>query len=203
MVMVKQVARARASAVLQPVGRTLAGWGVSPDVITVLGTVFVVIGAVGFVARGQELIGTVIVAFSVLTDMLDGAVARARGGGSTWGAFLDSTLDRIADGAIFVSLVYWLAGSAHRPATAVAAGFVAVSAFVISYAKARAESLGFTCNVGIAERTTRLLVAGTGTFLDSLGVPYALDLALWTLAGLCVITVGQRLHTVRQQTRPR
>jgi CDP-diacylglycerol--glycerol-3-phosphate 3-phosphatidyltransferase len=201
MVMVKQLARARASAVLQPIGRTLAGWGISPDVITVLGTVCVVVGAVGFVARGEELIGTIIVAVSVLTDMLDGAVARARGGGSAWGAFLDSTLDRVADGAIFVSLVYWLAGSAHRPATAIAAGIVAVSAFVISYAKARAESLGFTCDVGIAERTVRLLIGGAGTFLDSLGVPYALDLALWSLAGLCVITVGQRLRAVRQQAR--
>jgi CDP-diacylglycerol--glycerol-3-phosphate 3-phosphatidyltransferase len=201
MVMVKQLARARVSAALEPVGRTLAGWGVSADVVTVLGTVGVVTGAVGFVARGHELAGTVIVALSVLTDMVDGAVARARGGGSRWGAFLDSTLDRVADAAIFVSLVYWLAGSAHRPLTALAAGLCAVGATVISYAKARAEGLGLRCDVGIAERTVRLLIGGTGTLLDSLGVPFALDLALWTLAGLCAVTVAQRLHTVWAQTR--
>jgi CDP-diacylglycerol--glycerol-3-phosphate 3-phosphatidyltransferase len=196
--MLNVLARARLSVVLDPVGRFLAKAGVSPDVITVLGTVGVVVGSVGFVARGQLLVGMMIITVSVLTDMLDGAVARARGGGSRWGALLDSTMDRIADGAAFGSLAFWLA-STGRTATAAAAMLCLVGAFTVSYVKARAEGLGFSCDVGIAERTERLLVAGAGAILETLGVPYALDVALWVLAALCLVTVGQRLQAVRRQ----
>jgi CDP-diacylglycerol--glycerol-3-phosphate 3-phosphatidyltransferase len=196
--MLNVLARARISAVLEPVGRSLARAGVSPDVITVLGTVGVVVGAVGFAARGHLLLGLVIVTVSVLTDMLDGAVARARGGGTPWGALLDSSMDRIADGAIFASVAFWLATSG-RPVSAAAALMCLVGAFTVSYVKARAEGLGFRCDVGIAERTERLLVVGAGAILSMLGVPYALEVSLWVLVALCVITIGQRLYAVRRQ----
>jgi CDP-diacylglycerol--glycerol-3-phosphate 3-phosphatidyltransferase len=191
-------ARARLSAVLDPVGRTLARAGVSPDVITVLGTIGVVVGAAGFAARGHLLLGLVIVTVSVLTDMLDGAVARARGGGTPWGALLDSSMDRIADGAVFASVAFWLATSG-RPVSAAAALLCLVGAFTVSYVKARAEGLGFECNVGIAERTERLLVVGAGAILSMLGVQYALEVSLWVLAALCAITIGQRLYVVHRQ----
>ncbi|HEV7823849.1 MAG TPA: CDP-alcohol phosphatidyltransferase family protein [Mycobacteriales bacterium] len=196
--MLNVLARARLSVVLDPIGRFLARAGVSPDAITVLGTVGVVAAALWFVPRGQLLTGMIVVTVLVLTDMLDGAVARARGGGSKWGALLDSSMDRIADGAIFGSVAYWLAVSG-RDASAVAAMLCLVGAFTVSYVKARAEGLGFTCNVGIAERTERLLVIGGGALLSVLGVPYALDVALWVLATLCAVTVGQRLYAVRRQ----
>jgi CDP-diacylglycerol--glycerol-3-phosphate 3-phosphatidyltransferase len=196
--MLNVLARARISAVLEPVGRSLARAGVSPDVITVLGTVGVVVGAVGFAARGHLLLGLVIVTVSVLTDMLDGAVARARGGGTPWGALLDSSMDRIADGAIFASVAFWLATSG-RPVSAAAALMCLVGAFTVSYVKARAEGLGFRCDVGIAERTERLIVVGAGAILSMLGVPYALEVSLWVLVALCVITIGQRLYAVRRQ----
>jgi CDP-diacylglycerol--glycerol-3-phosphate 3-phosphatidyltransferase len=196
--MLNVLARARLSVVLDPIGRFLARAGVSPDAITVLGTVGVVTAALWFVPRGQLLTGMIVVTVLVLTDMLDGAVARARGGGSKWGALLDSSMDRIADGAIFGSVAYWLAVSG-RDASAVAAMLCLVGAFTVSYVKARAEGLGFTCNVGIAERTERLLVIGGGALLSVLGVPYALDVALWVLATLCAVTVGQRLYAVRRQ----
>jgi CDP-diacylglycerol--glycerol-3-phosphate 3-phosphatidyltransferase len=196
--MLNVLARARLSVVLDPIGRFLARAGVSPDAITVLGTVGVVAAALWFVPRGQLLTGMIVVTVLVLTDMLDGAVARARGGGSKWGALLDSSMDRIADGAIFGSVADWLAVSG-RDASAVAAMLCLVGAFTVSYVKARAEGLGFTCNVGIAERTERLLVIGGGALLSVLGVPYALDVALWVLATLCAVTVGQRLYAVRRQ----
>jgi CDP-diacylglycerol--glycerol-3-phosphate 3-phosphatidyltransferase len=196
--MLNVLARARLSVVLDPIGRFLARAGVSPDVITILGTVGVVAAALWFVPRGQLLAGLGVVTVLVLTDMLDGAVARARGGGSKWGALLDSTMDRIADGAIFGSVAYWLA-TEDRHASAVAALLCLVGAFTVSYVKARAEGLGFSCNVGIAERTERLLVIGAGALLTVFGVPHALDVALWVLAVLCVVTVGQRLYAVRRQ----
>jgi CDP-diacylglycerol--glycerol-3-phosphate 3-phosphatidyltransferase len=157
-----------------------------------------VAAALWFVPRGQLLAGMIVVTLLVLTDMLDGAVARARGGGTKWGALLDSTMDRIADGAIFGSVAYWLA-TEDRHASAAAAVVCLVGAFTVSYVKARAEGLGFTCNVGIAERTERLLVIGFGALLSVLGVPYAFDVALWVLAALCAVTVGQRLYEVRRQ----
>ena len=196
--MLNVLARARLSVVLDPIGRVLARAGASPDLITIVGTVGVVVGAVGFVARGHLLTGMIIVTVSVLTDMLDGAVARARGGGSAWGALLDSTMDRIADGAAFGSLAFWLART-DRPAAAAAALLCLMGAFTVSYVKARAEGLGLRCDVGIAERTERLLVAGAGAILSLFGVPYALEAGLWVLVVLCIITVGQRLHAVRRQ----
>jgi CDP-diacylglycerol--glycerol-3-phosphate 3-phosphatidyltransferase len=198
--MLNVLARATVSRVLDPIGAALARAGVSPDAVTVAGTAAVVAGSVLFVARGELLIGMIVVTLSVLTDMLDGAIARARGRTSRWGAFLDSTMDRIADCTIFASLAFWLAGDG-RPREAAAALCCLVLGVVVSYAKARAEGLGLTCNVGIAERTERLLVAGFGALLEVAGVPHALEAGLWVLAVLAVVTIGQRFHTVWQQTR--
>lgn len=192
--------RARLARVLDPVGGALVRVGISPDVVTVLGTVGVLAGTIGFVARGHLLVGTLIVAVSVLTDMLDGAMARARGRPGKFGAFLDSTMDRIADGAIFGSLAYWL-GTTGRPVPAAAALVCLVAGQVVSYARARAEGLGISCTVGLAERTERLIVAGVGGLLGGLGVPYVLAGALWVLAVLSTVTVFQRMAHVYRQAR--
>jgi len=197
--MLNVLARARISRVLDPIGAALARAGVSPDVVTVAGTVGVLIGSLGFVARGELLIGTLIVTISVLTDMLDGAIARARGTSSKWGAFLDSTMDRIADGAAFGSLAFWLAIEGRKSAAA-AALLCLVAGVIVSYAKARAEGLGLRCDVGIAERSERLIIAGVGALLEIAGVPYGLEVVLWLLTALAVFTVGQRVHVVWQQT---
>jgi CDP-diacylglycerol--glycerol-3-phosphate 3-phosphatidyltransferase len=200
MPMLNVLARATLSRVLDPLGATLHRAGVSPDVVTVLGTLAVMAGSVLFVARGELLIGMIIVTLSVLTDMVDGAIARARGTTSKWGAFLDSTMDRIADGTIFASLAFWLAGDGQASAAA-AALCCLVLGVVVSYAKARAEGLGLTCNVGFAERTERLLIAGFGAVLEVSGVRHALEAGLWVLAVLAVVTIGQRFRAVWQQTR--
>jgi CDP-diacylglycerol--glycerol-3-phosphate 3-phosphatidyltransferase len=200
MPMLNVLARARISRVLDPIGSGLHRAGVSPDVVTVAGTVCVVAASIGFVARGHLLLGIIAVTLSVCTDMLDGAIARARGTASRWGAFLDSTMDRVADCTIFACLAYWLAG-AGRPGAAAAALTCLVLGVVVSYAKARAEGLGLKCNVGIAERSERLIVAGLGAIGEVAGLRYSLAVSLWLLAVLALITVGQRFHTVWQQTR--
>ncbi|WP_018350157.1 phosphatidylinositol phosphate synthase [Longispora albida] len=192
--------RAGAARVLDPVGAALVRAGVSPNTVTVAGTAGVLIGCLGFVTRGHILTGLIIVTLSCLTDLVDGAMARAKGGGSTFGAFLDSTMDRVADGAIFGSLAFWL-GTQDRPWAAGAALLALVLGQVVSYAKARAEGLGMTCNVGVAERPERLILIGIGG-LGSMAWPWFMDGALWLLAVLSLITVWQRMaHVYRQATR--
>ncbi len=194
------VSRTHLARVIEPVGRSLVRAGVSADAVTILGTLGVLVGCLGFVVRGQLLAGLVIVTLSVLTDMLDGAVARAGGGSSRFGAFLDSTMDRLSDGVIFGSLAWWLAVT-DRYAAAAAALLCLVSGQLVSYARARSEGLGIPCEVGLAERSERLVLLGIGAVVWLAGVAYAFDVALWLLAGLSLITVGQRIRHVWRSTR--
>ncbi|NVI90287.1 phosphatidylinositol phosphate synthase [Actinomadura sp. BRA 177] len=184
--------------VLTPVGQAVARTGVSPNAITVIGTVGVAAGALVLFPRGEFFWGTMVITAFVLFDMLDGAVARVTGKISKFGAFLDSTMDRVADAAIFAGLMIGLYRGGQEPLAGVAL-YCLVSGVVVSYAKARAEGLGYTCNVGIAERAERLIVALVAAGLDGLGVPYVLAVALWALAALSTITVGQRFATVYAQ----
>jgi CDP-diacylglycerol--glycerol-3-phosphate 3-phosphatidyltransferase len=194
------VSRVHLARAIEPVGRWLVRIGVSADAVTVVGTMGVLVGCLGFVVRGQLLAGLVIVTLSVLTDMLDGAVARAGGGSSRFGAFLDSTMDRLSDGVIFGSLAFWLAVTG-RDVPAAAALLCLISGQLVSYAKARSESLGIQCDVGLAERSERLVLVGLGAVLWLAGVSYALEVALWLLAALSLVTVGQRIWRVWQATR--
>ncbi len=194
--------RAGVARVFGPVARGLLRLGVSPDAVTLAGTAGVLVGAIGFGARGHLVAGTVIVTLAAFTDLVDGQMARQQGRQGKFGAFLDSTMDRVADGAIFGSVAYWL-GTQHRPAAAAAALICLVAGQVVSYAKARAEGLGMTANVGLAERAERLILIGVGGLAAGLFWKYALDIALWVLAVLSVITVVQRVLTVRRQDRER
>lgn len=183
-----------------PLAARLLRAGVSPDAVTLLGTLGVVAGSLAFLARGMLLTGTVVVFFSVLTDMVDGAMARERGTVSRFGAWLDSTCDRVADAAVFSSLAWWFTGAGDdRPLAAVAL-FCLVAGVVVSYEKARAEGLGMSCDVGLAERSERLVLVLGGTFAVGLGAPgVILTVALWLLAAATTITVGQRALEVRRQ----
>jgi CDP-diacylglycerol--glycerol-3-phosphate 3-phosphatidyltransferase len=197
------VTKAGVLRVVDPVARALLRAGVSPDVVTVAGTVGVVVAAVGLATRGHLVIAAFVITAFALTDMLDGAMARARGTTSRFGALLDSTMDRIADSAIFGSLAYWIAitPQPRQHALLAAALICLIAGQVVSYVKARAEGLGLEANVGIAERTERLLIIGLGGLAWGLHIPYALDVALWLLAVLSVITVGQRMVHVYRQAR--
>jgi CDP-diacylglycerol--glycerol-3-phosphate 3-phosphatidyltransferase len=185
--------------VVGPLAARLLRLGVTPDMVTVAGVVGAVAGALALVARGHFFWGGVVVTVFVLTDALDGTMARLRGPAGSWGAFLDSTLDRIADAAIFCALVIWYAGRGDSTVLLAVSLFCLVAGVVTSYAKARAEGLGMTCNVGIAERAERLILVLAGIILTGVGLDVALPIALWLLAAASAVTVGQRLVEVHRQ----
>jgi len=194
--------RAGMGRVFDPIARALLRAHISPDAVTVAGTVGVVAAAIWFGARGHLVAGAFVVTLFTFTDLVDGSMARQSGRTGRFGAFLDSTMDRVADGAVFGSVAYWLATQGRHSAL-VAALICLVSGQVVSYAKARAEGLGMTANVGVAERFERLLLVGLGGLATGFGWRYGIDVALWLLAVLSVITVGQRVVHVRRQDRQR
>jgi CDP-diacylglycerol--glycerol-3-phosphate 3-phosphatidyltransferase len=199
--MLASQARPQIQRLLDPLGRKLAKSGLSPDVVTVVGTLGVSGTAIGFFSQGIFFWGTLAITLFVFSDMLDGLIARARGRTSKWGAFLDSSCDRIADSAIFGSLAIWYAGNGNSLPLAAAAIYALAAGGVISYVKARAESLGFDCNTGFAERGERLLIVLVAAAITGLGVPWLLPAALWFLCGATTITVGQRLVYVYKQAK--
>lgn len=185
-----------------PLADLLIRRGVSPDAVTITGTVGVVVMALWLLPTGHLLAGALMIAVFTMTDSLDGVMARRAGRSGPWGAFLDSTLDRFADAAIFSGLVLWFIGRGDDRATAVLALACLVLGSVVPYARARAEGLGMTAAVGIAERADRLFLVLVGTFLVGLGLPVAvLTVVLALLAVASAVTVGQRVATVRRQSR--
>ena len=185
--------------VVDPVAAALVRAGVSPDAITVLGTLGVVAGALALFPRGQLFAGTMVVTVFVLTDMLDGAMARRMDRRSVFGAWLDSTCDRLADAAVFSGLVLWFVGGGDDALLAGVALFCLVTGSLVSYAKARAEGLGLRCDVGFAERAERLIIVLVAAGFSGLGVTWALPVGLWALAVASLVTVVQRLLEVRRQ----
>ena len=185
-----------------PVVAHLARAGVTPDMVTVTGTVGAVAGAVLLIGTGHLFWGAFTVTVFVLLDMLDGALARARGGGSVFGAVLDSVGDRAADAAIFGSLVWWYSGDGDNRLLVLLALLCLVLGVLTSYIKARAEGAGLSCDVGIVERTERLILVLAGTGFTGLGVPYALHVALWLLLAGSAVTVVQRIVAVHRTAPP-
>jgi CDP-diacylglycerol--glycerol-3-phosphate 3-phosphatidyltransferase len=193
--MLSSKARTAANRVTEPVGRALARTGVTANALTMVGLAGSVIAG-GFVGAGQERLGGVITLLAGLPDVLDGAVAKASGSSGPRGAFLDSVVDRLSDAAVLLGVV-WLAADTGQPRLAVLAALVMALAMVISYTKARALSLGFSCEVGIAERPERVLLLG-GFLLLGL-----IEVGLWVLLVLTAITVVQRVWTVWRQAGER
>jgi CDP-diacylglycerol--glycerol-3-phosphate 3-phosphatidyltransferase len=183
---------------LTPAGRALARTPVTPNALTVTGTLGVSAGALSLFPVGELFPGTMVCTFFVLADMLDGVLARIKGTSGPWGAFLDSTLDRVADASVFAGLTLWFMLGGHDRLLAGVALFCLVSGQLVSYAKARAESLGYRIDAGIAERTERLLIGLTAAGLSGLGVPYVLAIGLWILAALSAVTFGQRVLAARR-----
>jgi CDP-diacylglycerol--glycerol-3-phosphate 3-phosphatidyltransferase len=200
--MLNQRARPALGRLVDPVADALIRLRVPPDAVTVMGTLGVVAGALAFFPRGMFFVGTAVVFFFVLTDLVDGAMARRLGQTGPFGAWLDSTCDRAADAAIFTGLVLWFSGAGEDRQLVGVTLFCLVGGSVVSYAKARAEGLGLTCDVGLAERAERLILVLFGTLLAGVGLTGALGVALWLLAVATAVTVVQRLVEVRRQAVP-
>jgi CDP-diacylglycerol---glycerol-3-phosphate 3-phosphatidyltransferase len=197
--MLTRYARAATRRILTPLARGLLRLGVGPDLVTAIGTLGVCVGALAFYPRGSFFVGSVVITLFVFLDTVDGTMARLIGRRSSWGAFLDSTLDRVADGAIFGGLALWYAGRGDDLMLCAVALYCLVSGAVVPYVKARAESLGMSADVGIAERADRLTLVLVCTGLSGLGVPYLREAGLWVLAVAATVTVAQRMLTVRRQ----
>jgi CDP-diacylglycerol---glycerol-3-phosphate 3-phosphatidyltransferase len=192
--------RAYWARLMAPLARLLLRLGVSPDAVTFVGTLGVAAGALIFFPQGELAIGVVVVTVFVFSDMVDGQMARLSDRTSSWGAFLDSTLDRIGDAAVFAGLVLWFAGGGDALWLAALALYCLVMGNLTSYARARAESLGMQAKGGIAERADRLVLILVATFFaDVLGFRPLLVAALVLLAVASTVTVVQRMVGVRRQ----
>jgi CDP-diacylglycerol--glycerol-3-phosphate 3-phosphatidyltransferase/CDP-diacylglycerol--inositol 3-phosphatidyltransferase len=186
--------------VFSPIAHLLIRLGVSADAVTLVGTIGVCAGALVFFPQGKLLTGVLVITVFVFSDLLDGYMARTTGKSSPFGAFLDSTLDRIGDGAIFAGLALYFAGDGDSRLYLVLSLVCLVMGGVTSYARARAEGLGFQAKVGIAERADRLVAILVMTGLAGLfDLPVLLYVALWALALASTVTVVQRVWVVRKQ----
>ncbi len=206
----------RARTVFRPVADVLAKRGLKPDHLTIAGLAFSILAAL-LLSRGDFLSAALLLGLSGLCDMMDGDVARATGTSTTFGAFLDSTLDRIGEGALFAGLAayyfsraqggaLWLQGGMEAGARwgdpeGRTMAFMALStlilSFMVSYTRARAEGLGLECKVGLMERPERMLLLGLGALLGQRFMPGVLGL----LFLLTLVTVGQRVYHVRRLTK--
>lgn len=193
-------ARKIAAVVINPPARLLVKLKVSPDVVTLVGTIGASVSALVLLPQGNFFLALVLIAIFALSDLIDGTMARMMNSSGPWGNFLDATLDRITDGSVFGGLVLW--GFFQQDAWIVGGGLLAlVTGQVTSYAKARAEAVGASANVGLAERAERLILAAIGILLTGFGVPYVLAGVLWLIGAAGVITVIQRMVEVRRQLR--
>ncbi|HLS41340.1 MAG TPA: CDP-alcohol phosphatidyltransferase family protein [Ornithinicoccus sp.] len=200
--MLNRYARAFFTAIFTPTARFLLRMGVSPDVVTLVGTLGVCVGALAFFPRGELFWGTMFITAFVFTDLIDGTMARMSDRVTSWGAFLDSTLDRIGDAAIFGGLVLYFTGVGDDAVSAALALACLALGFVTSYARARAEGLGMRADVGIAERAERLVAVLVTTGFVGLGLPeWVLTAVLALLAVASLVTVVQRMLSVRTQAR--
>ncbi len=171
---------------LDPVTRVLARLGVRPSQVTVAGTLICLAGA-GFVLADRLVLGGAVWLVGSALDLVDGALARHQDKVSAGGAFLDSTLDRISEGALFAAIAYHFAQAGDALAAALTA-VALLGALLVSYTRARAEALGANCKVGIVTRAERVLLLGLGLCFG------LIEPAIYLLAGLSAISVAQRIH---------
>ena len=194
-IMLQRSLRDPVAKIIAPLVKTLIKMRVSANLISTIGGLGSVIAALYFFPKGEFLIGVFWVAAFVLFDLFDGAVARASNKGvSKWGALLDSTLDRLSDAAIFIGALLYFIDKSDRlvPVFLVAT----CASFMVSYIKARSESLGIECNGGLAERSERLIIALVAFGLHGLGVDYAMAIGIWVLAVISIFTMAQRMMIV-------
>jgi CDP-diacylglycerol--glycerol-3-phosphate 3-phosphatidyltransferase len=199
--MLSSTIRPALNRLLDPVVGALARTPITPDAITITGTIGMSAGALALFPTGHLFAGTLVCTFFVFADMLDGALARVKGTSGAFGGFLDSTLDRIADASVFSGLAAWFVLGGHSRVLAAVCLYCLVAGSLVSYTKARAGDLGLDANVGFAERAERLLIVLVAAGLSGLGVPYVLAVGLWLLSAVSTFTFGQRVLAARRSAR--
>ena len=180
---------------IEPIARLAIRARITPNAVTIGGTLGTAVAAMYFYPRGDLFIGTLVIIFFALSDLFDGAIARlSKTGASAWGGFLDSTCDRVTDSVILGSLAIYciLEDLAIYPVIIATIVF----GFLVPYIRAKAEAFGISCTVGIAERTERLIIALTAIGFHGLGVPYILAVLMWALLVLSAVTALQRVVVV-------
>lgn len=180
---------------IEPIARLAIRAGITPNAVTVGGTVGTAVAAIYFYPQGELFVGTLVIIFFALSDLFDGAIARlSKSGASAWGGFLDSTCDRLTDSVILGSLAIYciLENLAIYPVIIATIVF----GFLVPYIRAKAEAFGISCTVGIAERTERLIIALTAIGFHGLGIPYVLAILMWLLLALSAVTALQRVIVV-------
>jgi len=193
--MLQESLRAPVTKLITPICRGLIRIGVSANMVTATGALLTMAAAILTFPQGEFFIGTMLIIFFVLFDLLDGTIARlSEKGSNAWGALLDSTLDRLTDAVILGSVLWYLISVDDALVPVVLTTIVL--GFLISYIKARSESLGIECNGGFAERTERIIIVLTTTGFAGLGVPYILGIGFWVLTIASLLTVLQRLRIV-------
>jgi CDP-diacylglycerol---glycerol-3-phosphate 3-phosphatidyltransferase len=200
--MINEWGRAAISRSLEPAGHWLVRRGIHPDAVTVVGTAGATGSAIWLIPTGHLFAASLIVWGFAMLDVLDGAMARARGVSSPFGGVLDSLCDRVVDGAVFAGITWWAAANDHWILVALALVCL-VTGQLISYIKARAEAAGLRADGGVVERAERLILGLAGCGFTGLGVWWALDAALWLLVVGSLVTVAQRIlavwHSAREQ----
>ena len=185
---------------ISPTARGLLRIGLTPNSVTTIGAIGVIATSLIAYPNGHLFGGTVAICCLALSDLFDGTMARlSQQGPSRWGGFLDSTIDRVTDSAIALGLLIYLAQ--NNDALSYVLLVSIVSGFLVSYIRAKAESLQIECKGGFAERTERLIILLTAIGFTGLGVDYILTVGIWALALASVVTVLQRLRIVWKATK--
>ncbi len=195
--MISSFLRAPVTRVVEPTARALIRGKVTPNQVTVIGAVGTVATSLYFFTRGELFVGTLTMLIFIFSDLVDGTMARLGGFTSRFGAFLDSTTDRIVDAALVGSITYYLFSNDDR--LHIVAWFALAGGYLVSYVKARAEASGFSCEGGFAERPERTIILLVSTGFAGLGIPYILAVGIWAIAISSFLTVGYRLIQVWQQ----
>lgn len=192
-------ARQVLSRIVNPVAKSLIRLRVSADAVTCFGAIATVVCAAVFVPSGKFLIASLTIGILTLSDLLDGTIARLTNSDSRWGAFLDSTLDRVVDASVLIAIsAYFLATAPTDDKAIVATAIALVMGQMTSYIRAKAEALGVQCKVGLAERAERTFVVWIALLVSGLGW-FCLNYAMYFLAVITTLTVIQRVIHVRKQ----
>jgi CDP-diacylglycerol---glycerol-3-phosphate 3-phosphatidyltransferase len=185
---------------INPVVKAAVRMGITANAVTITGGLGTVIAALYFYPRGDLFAGTIVISLFALSDLFDGAIARRTGGeGTSWGGFLDSTIDRVTDSAILIGALLYFVEEDKTVALFVLISLVASG--LIPYIRAKAESMKIECTGGIAERTERLIIALTALGFYGLGIDIAAMIGFTLLAFLGTVTVIQRIVIVYRALR--